>query len=129
MQQVPALEAVTFFNLPRELRDLIYVHLFKAAYTQIRVDARLRNLRLDQTEPYNRLAVMQASRNLWKEGSKILYGENLFRFHIGSTIYNTMLLLTRRTADLMQDIDISLYPTQTLQSVNLAALQYIQKTM
>ena len=47
LQQVPALEAVTYFNLPQELLDLIYVHLFKAAYTQIRVDARLRNLRLD----------------------------------------------------------------------------------
>lgn len=75
------------------------------------MDARLRTLRLDQTEPSNRLAVMQASRSLWKEGSKILYGENLFRFQIGSTIYNTTLLRTRRTADLMQDIEISLYPT------------------
>lgn len=81
-----------------------------------------RNLRLDQTEPSNRLAVMQASRSLWKEGSKILCGENLFRFHIGSTIYNTTLLLTRRTANLMQDIEISLYPTQTLESVRILQL-------
>ena len=53
---------------------------------------------------------MQASRRLWEEGSRVLYGENQFRFHIGSENFNTT-LLNQRTTDLMRDIEITLHPS------------------
>ena len=107
-------EATSFFSLPRELRDLIYHYLFKDVYTQMRVNAHLRNLRLDhpdgdQSLPARQLKAMQASRRLWEEGSRVLYGENLFRLHIASEEFNTT-LLERRITDLMQDIEIDLHP-------------------
>ena len=108
-------EATNFFNLPLELRNLIYYYLFEDVYTQIRVNARLRNLRLDHPDgdrasPARQLKAMQASRRLWEEGSRIFYGENQFRFHIGSEDFNTT-LLRQRTTDLMQDIEITLHPS------------------
>ena len=110
----PSTEATNFFSLPRELRDLIYHYVFKDVYTQMQVDARLRNLRLDQPDggkasPARQLTALQASRRLWAEGSRILYGENQFRFHIGSEDFNTRFLKWRIT-DLMQDIEIDLHP-------------------
>ena len=107
-------EATNFFSLPQELRDLIYYYLFKDVYTQMRVNAFLRNLRLDQPDggqfsPAHQLKAMQASRRLWEEGSRVLYGKNQFRFHIGSENFNTT-LLKRRITDLMQDIEIELHP-------------------
>lgn len=111
----PTTEATNFFSLPQELRDLIYHYLFKDVYTQMQVNARLRNLRLDQPDggkssPARQLKSLQASRRLREEGSKILYGENQFRFHIGSEDFNTR-LLKRRITDLMQDIEIDLHPS------------------
>ena len=108
-------EATNFFSLPLELRNLIYYYLFKDVYTQMQVNARLRNLRLDRPDggeasPARQLNAMQASRRMWEEGSRILYGENQFRFHIGSEIFNTT-LLKQRTTDLMQDIEITLHPS------------------
>ena len=110
-----AIEATNFFSLPRELRDLVYYYLFKDVYKQIRVNECLRNLRLDRPDggmalPARQLKAMQASRRLWEEGSRILYGENKFRFHIGSENFNTTLLI-QRTTDLMQDIEITLHPS------------------
>lgn len=110
------IEATNFFSLPRELRDLIYHYLFKNVYTQIRVNECLRNLRLDRPDggkppPARQLKAMQASRRLWEEGSRILYRENQFHFHIGSNKFNTT-LLERRITDLMQDIEIKLHPSE-----------------
>lgn len=124
--QAPTTEATTFFSLPRELRDLIYFYIFKTVYTQISLDAYLRNLRLDRLEggktlPARRLDVIRASRKLWEEGSRVLYRENLFRLHVGSTLFNTK-LLTRKTTDLMQRIEIDLYPSKELESVRAMRL-------
>ena len=121
-----ATTATTFLSLPRELRDLIYSYLFEAEYTQIRVNAYLRNLRLDQVDggkfkPSHRLAIMGASRRLWEEGSRIFYGENVFRLHVGTANFDTM-LLTQRTVDLMQDVEISLYPKKVRESVRVLQL-------
>ena len=109
-------ETTSLFSLPRELRDMIYYYLFKDVYIQMRVNARLRNLRLDQPDggqasPAPQLEAMQASRRLWEEGSIVLYGENSFHFHVGSEDFNTT-LLTRRITDLMQDIEIKLHPSK-----------------
>ena len=126
VRQPPTREVTTFFSLPRELRDLIYSYLFKTVYTQISLDAHLRNLRLDRLErgktlPARRLDVIRASRKLWEEGSSILYRENLFRLHVGSTLFNTT-LLTRKTTDLMQRIEIDLYSSKELESVRALQL-------
>ena len=124
-QQAPALELTTFFSLPRELRDVIYSYLFEAVYKQSRPIVQL------DTPPgvrpgagarvSDRLAIMQASRRLWEECSTILYGEHLFRFHVGSTTPNAT-LLTQRTADLMQDIEIGLGPCKWQESVRILIL-------
>ena len=117
-----------FLNLPRELRDLIYSYLLdlEGVYTQIRVDAHSRNLILDQidggqTRPSSQLNVMQASRSLWEEASRIFYGENRFHFHVGSTNFNTT-LLTRRNTSMMQDIEISLYHRQNSEEIRVLQL-------
>ena len=125
-QQAPALEPTTFFSLPRELRDVIYSYLFDAVYKQSRT-----NLHLDtppgsvrngaKARVSDRLAIMQASRRLWEECSTILYGEHLFRFHVGSTTLNAT-PLTQRTADLMQDIEIGLGPCKWQESVRVLIL-------
>ena len=109
-------KATNFFSLPRELRDLTYFYLFKAVYTHTRVNAHLRNLRLDRPDGgksslARQLNAMLASRRLWEECSRVLYREGLFRFHIGSKEFNTP-LLERRITDLMQDIEICLHPRE-----------------
>ena len=117
---ISATEAKSFFSLPRELRNLIYHYLFKGVYTQMRVNALLRNLRLDQPDggkasPARQLELLQASQRLWQEGSRILYGENQFRFHIGSENFNTR-FLERRITDLMQNIEIKLHPSKAVKA-------------
>lgn len=125
-QQIP-LPATSFFNLPRELRDLIYSHLFEAVYTQSGRNLHLSIPPLDsgrntaKAETSDRLAIMQASRRLWEEGSTILYGQHLFRFHVGSTSSNAT-FLTQRTANLMQDIEITLGPSKAPGSVRILQL-------
>lgn len=47
IRQAPTTEATTFFSLPRELRDQIYSYISKSVYTQISLNAFLRNLQLD----------------------------------------------------------------------------------
>ena len=121
-KEAPATEATTFFSLPRELRDLIYSYYFAAVYTQSRADTHYPDLLHDrfgsraEAQTPNRLAVLQASRGLYEEGRRILYGENLFRLHAGSTAFTTA-SLTRISADLMQNIEISLYPDEALNSI------------
>ena len=109
-------ETMDFFSFPPELRGMIYYYLFKDVYIQMRVNARLRNLRLDQPDggqasPAPQLEALQASRRLWEEGSIVLYGENSFHFHIGSEDFNTT-LLTRKITDLMKDIEIKLHSSK-----------------
>lgn len=121
-------EATTFLSLPRELRDQIYSYSLKTktVYTQISLDACLINLRLDRIEgsktlPARQLDVLRVSRKLWEECSKVLYQENLFHLHVGSTLYNTT-LLTRKTTDLMQRVEIDLHLSKELESVRAMQL-------
>ena len=114
-QQAQNTGEITFFNLPRELRDQIYAHLLdlKVTYTQIRAQADFLDVHLDlvddmKTRSSCRLTFMQASRTLLEESSRILYGENIFHIHVGSTLYHSS-FLTQKTADLMQNIVISLH--------------------
>ena len=124
-------EATSFFSLPLELRNLIYHYLFKDVYTQMRVNARLRNLRLDQPDggkasPARQLEALQTSQRLFEEGSRILYGDNQFRLHIGWEDFSTT-LLERRITDLMQDIEITLHlihPSNAAKA--LEALRFLQ---
>ena len=102
---------------------MVYSRLFAAVYTQIRVDAHLRNLLLSQpdggqTDPSYRLRVLQTSQQLREEGSRVLYGENLFRFHLGSANFNTT-FMAQRTIDLMQNIEISLWPSKPRESIRI----------
>ena len=114
---VSMVEAVNFFSLPLEVRNMIYCQLFQGVYSQIRADAKLCNLLHHRPyarkpcEPSQRLSLLQASHNVWEEGSRIFYGMSLFRFHVGSENFNDT-PLTRRTANLMQDVEISLYSSK-----------------
>lgn len=113
-QQAPGAvpEPTAFFSLPRELRDMIYSHLFHAVNKSSGeiVPFRMRpsNCVSDrgEFELSDRLAILQASRRLWDESSKIFYGKHLFRFHLGCRSTNAT-FLTQRTVYLMQDIGIS----------------------
>lgn len=126
---VPATRAITFLSLPRELRDQIYSHLFAAVYTQSKRREHLYKTHIPSPcvrdmagdERSDRLAIIQASRGLWEEGSIILYGEHLFRFDIGSTALNAT-FLTQRTANLMQDIEIRLGPSKAPASLRVLQL-------
>ena len=105
---------------------MIYYYLFEHVYIQMRENAYLWNLRLDQIDggkasPARQLTILRACRRLWEESSRILYGENLFRFYIGSEKFNTT-LLKRRTTDLMQDIEIQLNPSTDMESVRVLQL-------
>ena len=153
-QQAPALGPTTFFCLPRELRDLVYSHLFEAVYKQsrnilhleilvpgkshdppeggVRAGARIMNFSGDEIIPgharkgpgariSDRLAIMQASRRLWEEGSVVFYGDHLFRFHVGSATLNAT-FLTQRTVKLMQDIEISLGASKGQDSIRILQL-------
>lgn len=124
----PATGATTFLSLPRELRDLIYSYLFEAVYTQSRRNVDLKSKALGgarkkvEADRWGRLAILQASRRVWEEGSRILYGKHLFRFDIGNTTFTKATFLTRRVANLMQDIEISLGRCKTPDSVQILRL-------
>lgn len=123
----PAIRATTFLSLPRELRDQIYSHLFAAVYTQSRRMEYPHNTTIDcvsdaaEARRSDRLAIIQASRGLWEEGSIILYGGHLFRFRVGFRSSNAI-FLTQRTANLMQDIEISLGPKKIPESIRILQL-------
>lgn len=127
IRQAPATGATTFLSLPRELRDLIYFYLFEAVYTRCRKGVNLAVTPLDaifnraEATISDRLALMQASRGLWEEGSRILYGEHLFRFHVGSTAFDSP-FLTQRAVNLMQDIEISLGSNKSPDSIRILQL-------
>ena len=74
-----------------------------------------------EAEISDRLAIMQASRRLWDEGSTMLYGQHVFCFHVGSMPFNDT-LLTQRTANLMQDIEINLSPIKYSDSIRILQL-------
>ena len=74
-----------------------------------------------EAEISDRLAIMQASRRLWDEGSTVLYGQHVFCFHVGSMPFNDT-FLTHRTANLMQDIEIHLSPIKYSDSVRILQL-------
>ena len=129
---IPAVQAtartpISFFSLPRELRDNIYAYLFEAVYTQREGNAHLpmaesgRAGSHSEAEISDRLAIMQASRRLWEEGSTVLYGQHVFCFHVGSVPFNDT-FLTQRTANLMQDIEINLSPTKYSNSIRILQL-------
>ena len=132
---IPAVQAVartrvpstSFFSLPRELRDVIYAYLFEAIYTQYKGNAHLTIEEStgagnhSEAEISDRLAIMQVSRRLWDEGSTVLYGQHVFCFHVGSIPFNGT-VLTQRTADLMQDIEINLSPSKCPDSVRILQL-------
>ncbi|KAM0797650.1 hypothetical protein BDR22DRAFT_433360 [Usnea florida] len=129
---IPAVQAtartpVSFFSLPRELRDNIYAYLFEAVYTQREGNAHLTMAESgcagshSEAEISDRLAIMQASRRLWEEGSPVLYGQHVFCFHVGSVPFNDT-FLTQRTANLMQDIEINLSPSKYPDSIRTLQL-------
>ena len=110
---------------------MIYSHLFKAVYQQSpRISHRgmkpldntyTESYRRPETKPSDRLAILQTSRQLWEEGARILYPEHLFRFHIISAAFNDT-LLTQRTANMMQEIEIFLGPSKAPASVRTLRL-------
>lgn len=124
---VPATGAPTLLSLPRELRDMIYSHLFKAEYKQSTRSSRDRMKPHDlthtraETKMSDRLAILQTSRQLWEEGARILYGEHVFRFYVISAACDDT-LLTQRTVDLMQEVEIFLGPSKTPASVRILHL-------
>ena len=74
-----------------------------------------------KAEISDRLAIMQASRRLWEECSTVLYGQHVFCFHVGSLPFSDT-FLTRRTANLMQHIEINLSPIKYSDSVRILQL-------
>ena len=132
---IPAVQAArrtpvpptSFFSLPRELRDMIYAYLFEAIYTQCKGNAHLTLAEIfcastpPEAEISDRLAIMQASRRLWDEGSTMLYCKHVFCFHVGSIPFDAT-FLTQRTANLMQDIEINLSPSKFPDSVRILQL-------
>ena len=74
-----------------------------------------------EAELSDRLAIMQASRRLWDEGSTVLYGQHVFCFHVGSMPFDDT-FLTQRTANLMQDIEINLSPIKYSDSIRILHL-------
>ena len=129
---IPAVQAtartpISFFSLPRELRDNIYAYLFEAVYTQREGNAHLTMAESgcagsqSEDEISDRLAIMQASRRLWEEGSTVLYGQHVFCFHVGSIPFNAT-FLTQRTANLMQHIEINLSPSKYPDSIRILHL-------
>ena len=130
--EIPAVQATartprSFFSLPRELRDNIYAYLFEAVYTQYVGNPHLTMAESgcagshSEAEISDRLAIMQASRRLWDEGSTVLYGQHVFCFHVGSIPSNDT-FLTQRTANLMQGIEINLSPSEYSDSVRILQL-------
>ena len=106
---------------------MIYSHLFHAVNKQSgeTIPFKMRPSDCDSDsgdfEVSDRLAILQVSRRLWDESSKIFYGKHLFRFHLGCPSTNAA-FLTQRTMYLMQDIEISVCAGKANKSLRIIHL-------
>ena len=126
---LPQKAVPSFFSLPREIRDMIYLFLLggKEEYFQPkrnieRLNPQQLRLRRAHWRICDRFDIALTSHAAYEEASEVFYRNNTFQFHLMSKIWLPP-LISQNNANIMQNVQIVFGSDET---AKLGAVQFLK---